>query len=455
MLTKRWPSIAIIAAALALAAATTAAARSSAGRWTRISGPKNAGPQLGLARRADGTLDVIWNRGSGTMPTTIFDTRLSPAGDTLGTTTVATNWGGAMGLGLLVMPDRTLRLFATGAHAPGTPPGQSGMNTLTAKADGTGWTLAAGDIWGGAGASASTFVGAVLTKDGQPATAWAAAGVASVKLGLTSGDEGTQVCPCFAMTADLATDQGSGAVVEAGTTIGTPAGTFVQQALPTLGQREVLHSATDPSSSGIAARIGAPGVFVAFTDRQTVQLHRYQGPTTTVARGPYTLAKVFAAPGGRLWLAWGGPTALFVTRSNMAASRFEPVQHLTLPARGATLWNAQGEGSAGPLDLFADVERAPGDRGFWHTHILPRLSAFAEVIRDTTTRKGVPPKPTEVIVRVSDAGDPVAGATVTIGGTTEHTDAAGRARFTLATHGPFHGTVAAEGYERGAVSGRS
>ena len=122
---------------------------------------------------------------------------------------------------------------------------------------------------------------------------------------------------------------------------------------------------------------------------------------------------------------------------------------------GGRLWNAQGEGSAGPLDLFADVERAPGDRGFWHRHILPRLSAFAEVIRDTTTGKGVPPKPTEVIVRVSDAGDPVAGATVTIGGKAERTDADGRARFTLATHGPFRGTVAAEGYERGAVSGRS
>src|SRR5215831_18286799 len=84
-------------------AGAAGAARSPATAWSRISGPTQPGLQLGLARTADGVLHVIWNRGS--TPTTISETRLSPSGKTVGTSTVASGWNGNVGLALLVMPD--------------------------------------------------------------------------------------------------------------------------------------------------------------------------------------------------------------------------------------------------------------------------------------------------------------------------------------------------------------
>ena len=131
---RRQVRIAIALGALMLAAwaALAAQARSSAAPWSRISGPTQPGVQLGLARTADGVLHVVWNRGS--TPTSIFETRLSPAGKAIGTSTVATGFDGNGGLALLAMPDKTLRLFAAGAAHPGSA--ASGINTFTAPESG-------------------------------------------------------------------------------------------------------------------------------------------------------------------------------------------------------------------------------------------------------------------------------------------------------------------------------
>src|SRR6185437_2679675 len=109
---------ALAAVALALTAGLGRAAPAGPA-WSRVSGPTQPGVQLGLARTPDGVLHVIWNRGAS--PTSIFETRLSASGKTLGTSTVATGFDGNGGLGLLAMPDHTLRLFAAGATHPGSP----------------------------------------------------------------------------------------------------------------------------------------------------------------------------------------------------------------------------------------------------------------------------------------------------------------------------------------------
>ena len=96
-------AVAVTVVAVAVAAAA-GRATSTGSAWTRISGPTHAGSQLGLARSADGVLHVIWNRGNS--PTSISETRLSPAGKAVGTSTVATGWNGNGGLALVVMPDK-------------------------------------------------------------------------------------------------------------------------------------------------------------------------------------------------------------------------------------------------------------------------------------------------------------------------------------------------------------
>jgi hypothetical protein len=427
-------SVLLLGAVLAAAASLTAAAgHASPAGWSRISGPTGAGDQLGLARTG-GVLHVIWNRGA--RATSIFDTRLSAAGTPVGTSTVATGWDGNGGLALLAMPDKTLRLFAAGGHTPGLGSSLVGVNTLTAPSAGAPWTLAPGVVWGGAVANAAGFLGATLTKDGQPVTAWAGAVHASL-------DPNAPIVPYQAdmASSSVVTDAASGAVVLSGVTIAGKGGTFVKQVLPSAGPSVLLPSSLQGRNSGVSARIGAPGVYVAYTDTKTVRLYRYGGPTKTIASGPYDVASVFAGPEGRLWVVWGGSTVgLYVTRSNRSVTGFEPVQKLALPSGANTVYNVQAEGSAGPLDLFADVLVGGNDRGFRHTHVLARFAIQAHA-----AAKG------KVTVAARDAGDPVAGAALTVAGRHLHTDAKGQATLVLRPGG-YTASATAAGYAPAATT---
>jgi hypothetical protein len=406
-------AVAVVAAVAGALAGVSAGSPSAQTAWLRISGPTAAGLQLGLARTADGVLHVIWNRGN--TNTTISETRLSAAGKSLGTSTVATGWNGNGGLALVTMPDRTLRLFAEGSD---------GIHTFTASHAGKRWTAPAVSPWGGAVAEASAIIGATLTKDGQPVTAWrgtAAEGVppASIPQNGFEGGMGESF---------LATDAATGAVILSGETNAGQGGAYVQQILPSPGPRVLAPPLAKDWSVSSSGRIGAAGVFVANADGKTVRLSRYGGGSKTLATGPYFSAATCAGPEGRLWVAWGDASdGLFVTRSNRAAGAFEPVQKLRPPSN-AGLTFVQCEGSAGPVDMFAN-----DGSGFWHTRVLAQLSVHAAVARSKVT------------VSVRDAGDPVAGASVTVSGRHLKTGTGGTVTMTLRP-GSYSAAVSADGY---------
>jgi hypothetical protein len=405
-----------VAALTAVAAAAAAlAAQGASSAWTRVSGPTAAGVQLGLARTADGVLHVIWNRGA--TGTSIFETRFSAAGKAIGTSTVATGWEIDNGLALVVMPDGTLRLFA---------PGVGGINTFTAAAGGGTWTPQGGTAWGGPIAESAGVIGATLTKDGQPVTAWRGNAAEGVPPGSIPQDgyEGGMI------VSYLATDAASGAVVLAGETNAGQGGDYVQQVLPGLGPKVVLGQLAKDWSNGLSARIGAPGVYVANADGKTVKLYRYGGGSKTLAGGPYLSATVCAGPEGRLWVAWGDENdGLFVTRSNRAASAFEPVQKVKAPSSNGLAF-LQCEGSAGPVDLFAD---SGPNTGFSHTHLLAQLSLQARAAKGKVT------------ISARDAGDPVPGAAISVGSKHLKTDAKGQAALALRP-GAYSATATAAGY---------
>jgi hypothetical protein len=422
--------VALAVAGLAAAFSLAVQAHSTAGTaWTRISGPTQPGIQLGLARTSDGVLHVIWNRGAS--PTSIFETRLSPAGKMIGTSTVASGWSGNGGLALVVMPDKTLRLFVAGASKPLAS--ADGINTLTAPAAGGQWTLQTGVTWGGAAANAAAQIGATLTRDGQAVTSWA--GFAAVGIPPSS-------IPA-AYVADqtssgLATDAATGAVVMSGVTIAGKGGVFVKKVQPGAGKSVTLPLpfGTNNWYSAVSGRIGAPGVYVAYVDTKALHLYRYGAKSRTLATGAYSSAGLCAGPSGRLWIVWGNQTdGIFVTRSNKAVSGFEPVQKLTGPGGSSEgLAYIQCEGSTGPLDLFADINVS---NGFWHTYVLPEFSVSARV---TKSKAG-----TKVMFSARDAGDPVAGAALVVSGKHALTDAKGVATLTLQP-GAYTVTATAAGY---------
>jgi hypothetical protein len=127
---------------------------------------------------------------------------------------------------------------------------------------------------------------------------------------------------------------------------------------------------------------------------------------------------------------------VYVTRTNRAAGAVEPVQKLRPPsANGLTF--LQCEGSAGPLDLFAN-----DGTGFSHTYVLARFAVHAAASR---TKAGA-----KVTVSVRDAGDPVAGASVSIGGRHLKTGAGGTVTVSLRP-GSYGVSVSAAGYLPGST----
>ena len=95
----------------------------------------------------------------------------------------------------------------------------------------------------------------------------------------------------------------------------------------------------------------------------------------------------------------------------------------------------QCEGSAGPVDLFASGQ---ANGGFLHTHLLAQLSVAARAVKGKAT------------ISARDAGDPVAGATITVGGKHVETDAHGLATLALRP-GSYSAAATAAGYAPASV----
>ena len=77
-----------------------------------------------------------------------------------------------------------------------------------------------------------------------------------------------------------------------------------------------------------------------------------------------------------------------------------------------------GDGSLGPLDLLVSATTG-SSLATWHTQVLPPLTI--------TVKKGKP----AATVAVTDAGDPVQGAKVSVAGKTLTTSAAGVVKVAL------------------------
>ncbi len=131
-----------------------------------------------------------------------------------------------------------------------------------------------------------------------------------------------------------------------------------------------------------------------------------------------------------------------------AVSGFEPVQTLKSPPGTAQYFRLEGEGSAGPLDLFADVTVDGGTKdGSYHQQVQPALSLG--VAKQLVKSKRGKVTGVRVTVRVTDAGDAVEGARVTgLPGGPKTTDANGAIVFTASARkkGTFALTATKAGY---------
>ena len=411
----------ILAALGATALLGASASAGQPGRWTQITHAHvGARANLGLARGGDGTLHVLWAGPARPPFTAISDTPISPSGQAGRPQTVISGWNSVQPPAAAAARDGSIHVVVSGQKVNSNTDPLSGLNEAVGPGS---WKLGP-QAFGRYQLTvpSSADVGAALLPDGRLVSVWRSAVTLLLQSGTDPSTQPQNITPTNDLVDNpvIAVNQRSGDAIVAFHSVKSGSA-FLRRVLPSLGPPEAMPQAKTLGPT-IAARAGG-GVFTAYTpDGAKVWLLRFGGKpgSVPVPKGVRVLtAGVAAGPDGRLWVYYGDEQHTYVTRTGKAVSGYEPVQTLTSPPGTAQYFRLEGEGSAGPLDLFADVTVDGKTRdGSYQTHVFPALSL--RVAKKATTT-GV-----RVTVRVVDAGDPVAGAKVAgLPGGPKTTDASG------------------------------
>ena len=257
-------------------------------------------------------------------------------------------------------------------------------------------------------------------REGKPILALAAP-AASGKVSMQSGLGGMQPMEtvregaCCVEDVRMAADSDSGeAWVVWRQTAARGAGLMVKAVKPAAGKALGAPASRADSARlpALSSRAGAPGVYLAYCDgfpvcREIKLWNVRGGEALTIVRSPGARA-IWLTPGpdGRFWILWMNENrSIWVVRSNKALTRFGKPRSLgspPLPTR-----HLAGEGSTGPLDVWADL---------FHTRIYPELELRG-------TAEGV---------RVTELGEPVEGVEIELEGQKVKSGVTGLAPFPIA-----------------------
>jgi len=433
--------------------------------WTRITDPTDPNiHEAALGRTDDGVLHVVWLKKNGTK-LDLMHTAIGKDGRVLGTpTAVLEGWTNLNNPDLVVSKDGGLHLFFGGQRTTDVKDPYSGgsLYGATAPASGAAWTLVKGAFAQSSSVLASP-VGAALMPDGTPVMSWAASFALSVHMGINpkSPDQKYQA-NCCAYQPDVAVDATSGeGVLGWYSNAAKQEGLYTQEITPTAGEKQFVPDSATPDRSSslsvgqrmaITGRIGAPGIYVAYgagyPTYKTINLWRH-GSTEPFVVAPAQgarLVNIAAGPEGRLWVMWERGRRVFATRSNRDATRFGAIVEVAPPMGKAEsgIYKVKGEGSLGPLDLFAACQ-SPSELATYHTQVFPGLSLAANPTAVTAVYGG------SITFQVTDAGDPVPDATISFAGKSLTTDAQGRASYAVAK-GPKPGGLLATASKAGYTS---
>lgn len=441
-------AVRLVAAVVAVLAVAGSAAAGPPGQWTKLPGTVINFAEPGLARTSDGVLHVVYTRKNGTKEDLVH-LEVSAAGKVGADTVALGGWSSMSHPDLLRMPDGSLRVFFGGIRS--TNPGETNnaMNTATAPASGAPWTLKPGKAAQATYAYATSVAGAGLAKDGTPISAWSGSPGLGFHYGVdpSTPDGKIPQTSCCLYTPEVAVDAASGqAWVGFHSNESATPGLYVNAIGPSGaqgGRRLAPGSVTGKSSvypgnrASLSGRIGAGGVYLFFGQGyptfKTLALWKVDTakPQLLLKADRNEHANVAAAPEGRLWLMWEQNGTIFATRTNRAATKVGGVNAIRAPG-GASIYRLNGEGSAGPLDLIANM--SSGGQFLWHQQVWPKLLVSGK--RGGKT----------IVFTVSDAGDPVAAATVKAGGKTLKTAANGRATLAKAPAGRVKASASKAGY---------
>jgi hypothetical protein len=463
---RRLAAVSVVIA-LAMAALAPAAKAGPPGKWTKVtSGDVSLIDEPGLYRGANNHLHIAYHRDDGST-VSYRRTTLSASGNAVSTGTILNGWGSLTRDPKLISgPSGGIRLVFSGI---GAGPYASGyMYTSTAAADGTGWSLYNGSMSTAQNAYGSYGSGAVALEDGTPVASWTPSGTtvywhvgADPSIPATTPNGSTSMSSCCVYNSTLVR---SGNKVYlawyANGDTGAAEGTFVKQILPSAeatmkapGSSTLFngtHHALSPDQAvAMAARVGG-GVYVAFCRGYPTcdNIGLWKVGTDTVRTVPGSSGvdsiALTAGPKGRLWVTWTKQyeTTIYASRTNTTATKFGVVRSVRGPTSSATIYRLAAEGSTGRVDVVAGDSDAK-----WHTQILAGLKLAASPTKwDGDASK-------TVTFTVTDAGEPIAKAKVTVGSRACTTGSAGVCKISFPTLAPQKLTAAAtkSGYAKGTV----
>ena len=402
----------LVAVVLGVAALATPTNAGPPGHWSQITRQHSgARSNLGLARGKDGTLHVLW-AGPGRAPfTAILDTPISRAGAVGRPQTVVSGWVGVNPPTAVTASDGSIHVVFSGQKVSSNTDPNAGLNEAVGPGS---WKLGAHAFGNYSVTVASNAdVRVAVLKSGQLVSVWESAATLLFQTGVDPSTQPRDITPSgLASNPVIAVDQSNGDAVVAyhGVNSGS---NFFRRILPTVDALQAMPQAKGDAPS-IAARAGG-GVYSAYTpDGTTVWLLRFGGQprSVPVPKGTRVFtAGVATGPNGRLWVFYGNDQSTYATRTSKSVSCFEPVHRLASP-HSVQYFRLEGEGSAGPLDLFADVTVDGKTKdGSYHQQVRPQLSLA--VGKKLVKNKQGKITGVRVTVRVLDACDGVAGATVT------------------------------------------
>ncbi|HET6878298.1 MAG TPA: hypothetical protein VFH38_12265 [Jatrophihabitans sp.] len=185
----------------------------------------------------------------------------------------------------------------------------------------------------------------------------------------------------------------------------------------------------------IAARIGHPGVYIAYCTGSTKchpKLWRVGAAKAMSLPGSTNpgAVSIAAGPGGRMWAAWfdESTTKVYVTRTNAAVSKLGSVRSYATPCFDHGLLGLSS-GSSGRLDIALQCRnkaKAQTQDFITQVEVGLHVTASKTKVRNTTKQT--------ITMTVTDAGDRVGGATVRFAGHKGKTNSTGKISFTLARH---------------------
>lgn len=476
MLDKRWRTVKLLRhvrrreaiallIAVVLGAGAAPASATTLGPWHQL--PNSTGSnidEVGLVRGDDGVLHAA-SLASSASKSALWETSISPSGALGGSNVVASGWAMLSNPALAIGLGGSIDAIFGGIRSLNFGDPQDDMNMAVSTNGGASWTLVPGDIVAQGAAAYSSPVAVATGVSGQLLETWYGTSGVWVHSGVSSvtPNSNFQSFGCCGYYSNVAIDANSdnqlawysnasghlGVWTEAVGSDGSPLGSPIR--MPGTANMSVGEDQRTPLVAGPNRNfyIAYPTGYPSF--RKIALWAVYSSTTRTIANlssGSDVNAGLAADPNLRLWVFWservGSSPRLFATRSNLAGTRFGAVVRVGAPPRASSVYSVDGNAGSGALDIFGTIAVANSSTtATWTRHVLPGLSVGlspAAVRRRHLSR---------VTVTVTDAGAPVKGASVKLGGHTSKTNGSGRVTLHLLASGPLAAVASHAGYVDG------